>query len=344
MNDGELVTMFLGQWLGGKHGARENTLDPALQAAIIKANEEHNIFSINNVPKMDDVISAVERSYWSTAFGVMKEWYPDEACFSNKLTLAAFLLWLELNKELEDVVQPVGISAACEKDLAAHGASTPKDIAKFEFAMLTGRWPSDEEAKSLVYGTPPQATAAGKAWAKAKMATIDSVLTASMTEPAHLDAFDLFVQAALENWSYSSDPFAVKASFIFNTWWVCVKRANNNDPHMTLAYVDQFRSLYAGRGIPVKHDTQIQASVASKRMSLMVTEKACSWGLGKPAPAENKIAEALDAMSKQMAEMMAFSMGSAARKGDGGGVPLEQRQCYHCGGFGHLIADCPKKA
>jgi hypothetical protein len=141
----------------------------------------------------------------------------------------------------------------------------------------------------------------------------------------------------LEKLSISNASYAAKASFRFNRWWIGVKRANSNDTAAIILYVTEYFSLYAGRGIPVEHDSQIQAAVASQRLSILINERAEQFRMAASdgAPSE------LKALAKQVGELAAVVKNLS---GTDRHVPVAERKCHYCGDIGHQIANCPRKA
>jgi hypothetical protein len=322
-------------WLRGKHGKREMTLPSPVQEGMILTFDK-DTFRFDNVPARGDSVNSSEKAFWLAVFGQMQADNDPEYDYTGRGFLN-FMLWMELGSEVLDV--DVGPSAVCSRDIEKHGFESPSDLVGFSVAIWLGRVPTADDCKGAAHGTPPQSSAGAKAALKANLPTFGTELVRT-TKTNNLSPLEVHFNRMLEKLSISNASYAAKASFRFNRWWMGVKRANSNDVAAIILYVTEYFSLYAGRGIPVEHDSQIQAAVASQRLTILINEKAEQWSGVKRAASESAPSE-LKALAQQVAELAAVvkSLGANDHR-----VPLAERKCYYCGDIGHQIADCPRKA
>jgi hypothetical protein len=264
-------------WLGVLKGAKGKQCRPVIKELLLKAHVLE-IFHMDDVPDHGAVLTETSmKAFWLKVFENMKDRGGPEDDHTGSGYLS-FLLWVEARVDAED--EDVGMTAVAERDCAVQGAASAKDLVRFCVSMLLARWVTREDIKGMGYGAPPQSSQAAKAAIKSKAATWDTAMAQSKKE-GDLGPLEIHISRMLGQWAMSEDKFAIKASFVFNKWWMGVKRANNNDADAILGYVAEYFSLYAGRGLPVEHDGQIQSAISAKRMSAALSGKVESWAAGK---------------------------------------------------------------
>ena len=116
---------------------------------------------------------------------------------------------------------------------------------------------------------------------------------ASSNRPLNVALKESLVKA-LNNGRFSLDDVPVHGAVL----------TKNKKAHWQTILCDmkaEYFSLYAGRGILVEHDSQIQSDIASKSMSGLFNAKAESWATGKKKM-EEKPAITLEVLAKQMSK------------------------------------------
>jgi hypothetical protein len=337
-------TMEMDEWLGVAKGKNRNRrCRTAVKESLVRGRA-NGLFDMGDVPEHGATMTEALRAYWRQIFEAMRDQGEEE---DNHLgggggAYLAFLVWVETPMDVEE---DVGMAAVTERDCAAQGAESQKDIARLCVGMHLARWPSAEDCKGMGHGAPPQNSLAAKAAVKAKTPTWDTAMAQSKKEGT-LNPLEIHISRMLGQWSMSTDKFAIKASYLFNKWWMGVKRANNNDVDAILGYLTEYFSLYAGRGLPVEHDGQIQSAISAKRMSAVLNGEFKSWAAGKKKEEEGIT---LEDLAKQMSAIMTLAQTTAnkvetMRSGkEDRRLPVEDRKCFHCGEMGHQYAACPKR-
>jgi hypothetical protein len=332
------------EWLGVLKGRRGKQCRPEVKESLMRGHAR-GVFTMDDVPEHGAVLTDTMKAFWHGVFERMRA-QGDAADDHTGGGYLSFLVWVETRVEAEDE-QDVGMTAVAERDCAAQGATSKRDLARFCLGMYLGRWATSEDIKGMTFGAPPQSSQGARAALKSKAVTWDTA-TEQAKKEGDLGPLETHISRMLGHWAMSEEKFAIKASYTFNRWWMGVKRANNNDVDAILGYVGEYFSLYAGRGLPVEHDGQIQSAISAKRMSAVLNGKAESWAAGKKKEEEGI---SLEVLAKKMSALMELAQATASKvesmrpyeKPDRR-LPIEERQCFHCGEMGHQYAACPRKA
>jgi hypothetical protein len=336
--------LTLNEWLGVIKGRRRKQCRQEVKETLVRGHAS-GIFTMDDIPEHGAVLTETMKAFWLGVFERMR----NEGGAGDDHTgggYLSFLVWMETSVEAEDE-QTVGLSAVAERDCAAQGAASQRDLVRLSASVHLARWATAEDIKGSVYGTPPQNSQAARAAVKAKAMTWDTAADQAKKEK-DLGPLETHICRMLGQWAMSEDKFAIKASYLFNRWWMGVKRANNHDVDAILGYVGEYLSLYAGRGLPVEHDGQIQSAISAKRISAALNGKVDSWATGKKTLREEE-GITLEDIAKKMSAVMALAQATAdkveaMRPGrEDRRLPMEERKCFYCGEMGHQYAACPKK-
>jgi hypothetical protein len=253
------------------------------------------------------------------------------------------------------------ISARCQADMTAQGASKPSDLGYGEVSLFMGRSATLGEYKGWLYGGPPQRSVGGKDVVKQKTDNFDDVLKRGILA-RDSSGVDAWISRTTNHITASDHPFAPSMASRTLQWWLRAK-STLKDERALLHYVSEYRLERTGRLFPELFD----AEIAQRAMNMAAAgELAGSQASG--GPADKKVgaanqggAHAIDNQSDEILEQLtklATSVNQMSGKVQSVSdrmakveekiktrpfVPSGDRKCFRCDSTEHSIADCPEK-
>ena len=358
----EMTKAFAMNWLeGGK---------PPLSAVVkeVLLVGFPDVWSEDDVPGEGYIMKPSDFSFWDAVL----EDSAKEAKREKDITKTQgqrLRLWLtakfskDKDEGEEDEGKDVPLSARCQSDLDAQGATKVQDLGYGEVSLFMGRSATLGEVKDWAYGGPPQRAVGGRDVVKQKVENFDAILLRGIASN-DASGVDAWITRTTSLVTASEHPYSAAMASRTLQWWLRAK-STLKDPRALLYYVSEYRLERVGRLFPELFD----AEIAQRAMNMAnsgeykpenpgALPKASGGALG--GDTKNEAKGATDKSGEMMQEVLtqvaklASQMGNLnskvqavsdrmgtieARKGGAAGT----RRCHKCGSTEHVVADCPER-
>ena len=366
------------KWLSGGIGDPPQVLPDKLQKVLI-AGFDAGHWTEKDVPPMG-VLSSSSSKLWRA---ILKDSAAEASATISESFGVRFENWLIAITEGDavDVASSKHVPSQRElDDLKAQGMTGLREILHLELAGFLGRASPESGIKGGTYGCTANEMDGAKLAFKQKRETVETVI-ASCRTAGNLRALDRFYGQLSTDLTRNEDPSIQKLSTRVLQFWQAANRNLMSRPEAVLTYVEEFRTDYRGRGIPVIYDAEIggrsmwaaqsesnpgpssglvniplggvrkplagegmdTASTASGYSSIPSSSSDSSVRAIKDAQSEMQARQ--EAMASQLAELIkgvnSLSSSVSSMKAAKDREYYKDATCNLCGKKGHIARDCP---
>ena len=187
----------------------------------------------------------------------------DSAAEANEQVTAGnavrFDNWLlgRLESDVDDVTSSTYVPSQRElDDLKAQGMTGLREILHLELAGFLGRSSPESGIKGGTYGCTANEMDGAKLAFKQKRDTIETVI-ANCRAAGSLRLLDRFYGQLSTDLTRNEDPSIRNLSTRFLQFWQAANRNLMSNTEAVLMYVEEYRTDYRGRGMPVIYDSEI---------------------------------------------------------------------------------------
>ena len=373
-------------WLGAAVTikGKEEELPERVQLAL-KRGFQDDLWTEDDVPEEGTTLDEADMLVRLVLFGAAHEdscKILKEECY--KTDKIRFARWFRAGYGdevmLDATFSPVTVTPEFTLDLAAQGMTSPGDLFGLELALAVGRPVAAEETLGAAYGRPASSMAGAKDAAKAQKHTGGCKMLDTLLSEARKSGDKTPVIRHFQDLSYRlSDstimPYNAKAAVRILTF---VNKACSNirDDLAWIIYMQDVRTKFMGRGLPMKGLFDVELAMSAKEQSVELQKKGLAPGC-RPLPLAELVyggGGATDVSSmcsglgpsasvapSGLADAVAGAVTIALRPlqegfvllctrveglelgGAGGALNPAARKCWHCGSTSHIGADCEKE-
>lgn len=366
------------EWLGAEVTikGKVETLPDRVQEALKKGFED-DLWTEADVPDVGTTLDEADMLVRLVLFGAAHEdscKILKEECY--KTDKIRFARWFRAGYGeeviLDATLAPVTVTSEFALDMAAQGMTSPGDLFGLELALAVGRPVAAEETLGAAYGRPASSMVGAKDSAKAQKHTGGCKMLDTLLSEARKSGDKTPVMRHFQDLSYRLSnstimPYNAKAAVRILTF---VNKASQNirEDLAWIIYMQDVRTQYMGRGLPMKDLFDVELAMSAKEQSVELQKKGiapgsrplplselvyggvggssevgsiCS-GLGPSASvAPSAVADALTLALRPLQEGLLLLCTRVEGLELGG--PPSARKCWHCGSTSHIGADCEKE-
>ena len=368
-------------WLGAEVTikGKDETLPDRVQEALKKGFEE-DLWTEADVPDEGTTLDEADMLVRLALFGAAHEdscKILKQECF--KTDKIRFARWFRAGYgeevTLDATLAPVTVTPEFALDMAAQGMTSPGDLFGLELALAVGRPVAAEETLGAAYGRPASSMVGAKDSAKAQKHTGGCKMLDTLLSEARKSGDKIPVMRHFQDLSYRLSnstimPYNAKAAVRILTF---VNKASQNirEDLAWIIYMQDVRTQYMGRGLPMKDLFDVELAMSAKEQSVELQKKGIAPG-SRPRPlselvyggvcgdsdvgsfgpglgpsagvAPSAIADALALALRPLQEGLLL-LCTRVEGLELGGPPKTptDRKCWHCGSTSHIGADCEKE-
>jgi len=366
------------EWLGAEVTikGKVETLPDRVQEALKKGFED-DLWTEADVPDEGTTLEEADMLARLVLFGAAHEdscKILKQECY--KTDKIRFSRWFRAGYGeeviLDATLAPVTVTTEFALDMAAQGMTSPGDLFGLELALAVGRPVAAEETLGAAYGRPASSMVGAKDSAKAQKHTGGCKMLDTLLSEARKSGDKTPVMRHFQDLSYRLSnstimPYNAKAAVRILTF---VNKASQNirEDLAWIIYMQDVRTQYMGRGLPMKDLFDVELAMSAKEQSVELQKKGiapgsrplplselvyggvggssemgsiCS-GLGPSASvAPSAVADALTLALRPLQEGLLLLCSRVEGLELGG--PPSARKCWHCGSTSHIGADCEKE-
>ena len=349
------------KWLAGGHGEPPKALAKRVQELLLKGYKagywtEDDMMDGTNMP------SSAAKDLW---VGIAKDSATAEKTTFGHADSVRLQIWVDAHYEGADETDSWDgyvPSEAEQKDLDAQQMTSGKHLRRLELALYLFRASTDAGIADGVYRGIPNVMKDAKLAIKQQHQTFDIVLKECLKTGA-LARMERSMMELVDDLAKSEDSMDQKQSAKVSRWWSEAKRNMADKPRALLLYIDEYRSHYRGRGLPVDYDPtlgqrawhQAEGSItwkmdpgASRSTTESVVSGYSSLGssasMAQSSASDEQLKEVMAAMKGLTSTVQSLASQVGVLKDSVADDSRDSKmRCSKCGELGHRAKNCPLK-